>query len=342
MIEMVAITENGSLKRLLKSNKRIAGLFPEPFEISSVANINSREGDKFDYSGVHIGVKSDRLACTVTSAYGGIILPESHKLARIIRPSEVGINNFPSRNDVNSLPFVVQKNENGEFYTFILQNERVDGGNTMWVPTKQLNTGWDTDYQANEPNNFIVGGRNESDTIKLARSFNGIPIAILEAIMQPRRNIADQVVANDYGFLNQTHKLKEELVRDNDYVLSNGTTHQDIAKCLRYAIRHVQKDFGNAFSLFGNKYSIDATLMMGTVDSPFMDGTNGEGASGSRVIKNLTNGKIIDFTPLHLDLIERWGFYEGRGTYYRLEPEDILGVFPFLKEGVKIEDNFFI
>jgi hypothetical protein len=29
-------------------------------------------------------------------------------------------------------------------------------------------------------------------------------------------------------------------------------------------------------------------------------------------------------------MIERYGFYEGKGTIYRVDPADVLAVFPFL------------
>jgi hypothetical protein len=34
-------------------------------------------------------------------------------------------------------------------------------------------------------------------------------------------------------------------------------------------------------------------------------------------------------------MIERYGFYEGKGTPYRVEPADVLEVFPYLKEKAK-------
>jgi hypothetical protein len=34
-------------------------------------------------------------------------------------------------------------------------------------------------------------------------------------------------------------------------------------------------------------------------------------------------------------MIERYGFYEGRGTSYRVEPRQVLEVFDFLKERAK-------
>ena len=62
--------------------------------------------------------------------------------------------------------------------------------------------------------------------------------------------------------------------------------------------------------------------------SPFDDDTQ----SGSNVtVSNLDNGKELSYGLLVPFMIERYGFYEGRGTRYRLEPRAILEVFDFLK-----------
>jgi hypothetical protein len=34
-------------------------------------------------------------------------------------------------------------------------------------------------------------------------------------------------------------------------------------------------------------------------------------------------------------MIERYGFYEGKGTPYRVEPRQVIEVFDFLKEKIK-------
>ena len=46
---------------------------------------------------------------------------------------------------------------------------------------------------------------------------------------------------------------------------------------------------------------------------------------------NLENGKKLNYSLLVPHLIERYGFYEGKGTPYRVEPRAILEVFDFLK-----------
>ena len=49
-------------------------------------------------------------------------------------------------------------------------------------------------------------------------------------------------------------------------------------------------------------------------------------------VENLDNGKKINYSCLVPFMIERYGFYEGKGTPYRVEPRDVIEVFDFLKE----------
>jgi hypothetical protein len=66
----------------------------------------------------------------------------------------------------------------------------------------------------------------------------------------------------------------------------------------------------------------------GYQESPFQDDTRTD--SDARV-ENLDNGKSLEFSLLVPYMIERYGFYEGKGTKYRVEPRQVLEVFDFLK-----------
>ena len=46
---------------------------------------------------------------------------------------------------------------------------------------------------------------------------------------------------------------------------------------------------------------------------------------------NLTSRKKLTYSLLVPHMIERYGFYEGKGTSYRVEPRAVLQVFDFLK-----------
>jgi hypothetical protein len=63
------------------------------------------------------------------------------------------------------------------------------------------------------------------------------------------------------------------------------------------------------------------------MDSPFKDGTK---TNKSASVQNLDNGKKLEMSLLVPDMIERYGFYEGEGTPYRVDPRQAVAVLGFL------------
>ncbi|MCI0642304.1 MAG: hypothetical protein L0Y72_14760 [Gemmataceae bacterium] len=62
---------------------------------------------------------------------------------------------------------------------------------------------------------------------------------------------------------------------------------------------------------------------------PFCDDTRG---SSDFIVFTLANGKYVEYAELVPAMIERYGFYEGKGTPYRVEPAAIVEVFEFLNK----------
>jgi hypothetical protein len=58
--------------------------------------------------------------------------------------------------------------------------------------------------------------------------------------------------------------------------------------------------------------------------SPFYDDTS---TSREAIVKNLGNGKRLRYSLLVPHMIERYGFYEGKGTRFRVEPRRVVEVF---------------
>ena len=48
-------------------------------------------------------------------------------------------------------------------------------------------------------------------------------------------------------------------------------------------------------------------------------------------VENLDSGRKLKYSGLVPLMIERYGFYEGKGTSYRVEPRNVVEVFDFLK-----------
>jgi hypothetical protein len=183
---------------------------------------------------------------------------------------------------------------------------------------------------------FVVGGKNDTALIRGLKEINGRTIAELEKDMRPG---AKSEVGSRAGFLGPEEKLLDVMAADNRYVVDElGLTHQELAKHL-HAIGAIGRwqvwDHGRydyEFVYRGRRFKTSTVVTKGIQPSPFLDGTQ----SGTDVIvENLDTGKKMRYGLLVPYLIERYGFYEGRGTSYRVEPSTVLEVFVFLDKKAK-------
>ena len=181
---------------------------------------------------------------------------------------------------------------------------------------------------------FVVGGKNTTELIRKLTEINGRTIAELEADMRPG---APSEVGSGKGFLGKDEKLLDVLAMDNAYVVDKlGLTHQDLARALHVAaaIGYADRfnDKGVTFRYHGHDYHVKMICYKGAQLSPFLDKTL---TTCDAIVENRTTGKKMKYSPLVPHMIERYGFYEGKGTPYRIEPAEVLELFPYLKAKAK-------
>ena len=177
---------------------------------------------------------------------------------------------------------------------------------------------------------FIVGGKNTTDLIKSLTEINGRKIADLEADMRPDPHDSNPVRSRA-GFLGPDEKLLDVLAGDNRYVVDEmGLTHQDLAIYLRLlpAAGHYSSQYQDVLCN-GRKFAVRTLHYKGGQLSPFLDGMV---TTQDAQVKNLENGKELEYSLLVPQMIERYGFYEGKGTRYRVEPRQVLAVLDFLRK----------
>jgi hypothetical protein len=183
---------------------------------------------------------------------------------------------------------------------------------------------------------FVVGGKNDTALVRGLKEINGRAIAELEKDMRPG---AKSEVGSTAGFLGPDEKLLDVLAADNRYVVDErGLTHQELAKHL-HAIGSIgrwqvwqHRRFEYEFVYHGRRFKATTLISRGFQPSPFRDGTQ----SGTDVtVENLDTGKKLKYGLLVPYMIERYGFYEGKGTSYRVEPSKVLEVFDFLQKKEK-------
>ena len=122
------------------------------------------------------------------------------------------------------------------------------------------------------------------------------------------------------GFLgNDTRKLIQILTDDQGDVHALGLEDQIIATELRKLIRHGKKHWEGPV-VVDDKYRVLVTQARGVVPCPWGDGlfpkTHVE-------ITRLDTNETVMITDLVIHMIETHGFYQGKGSKYRIEPKKI-------------------
>lgn len=168
-----------------------------------------------------------------------------------------------------------------------------------------------------EPSGFRIGGTNDEKLILGLRELAGQSIAKLEMRMRPNQ---DSMV----GFLGREESLLKVLASDNALVRGNDLTHQKLAFPLLYARELYTQGYGNDFELNGEHFHIDMIEYRGMQFSPFDDKT---GTNKDMTITNVDTGASLQCSGLLPDMIIRYGFYEGKQSSYRLEPNAVMKVF---------------
>lgn len=184
---------------------------------------------------------------------------------------------------------------------------------------------------------FVVGGKNDTALVRRLAELNGRAIADLEKDMRPG---AKSDVGSDEGFLGARESLLAVLEADNEYVVGGlELTHQELARHLRVLAaiglkrlddaREAKKDGpADPFTYRGRRFTIAFEFTKGYQLSPFRDGTK---TNTYVKLVNADTGKKLAYSLLVPDMIERYGFYEGTGTPYRVAPRDIVAMLDFLK-----------
>lgn len=173
--------------------------------------------------------------------------------------------------------------------------------------------------------NFIVGGKNATTVVASVAALNGRPIDQLELDMRPGAN-------SSMGFLGKDESLLGILALDNKFVVDQqGLSHQDLARPLLILGAIAQKHAVEQpleILYHGKRFRLQAQVFRGFVQSPFNDGTK---ANCEASVLNVDSGKRVAYSLLVPHMIERYGFYEGQGTRYRVPPQTILEALDFIQ-----------
>ncbi len=176
---------------------------------------------------------------------------------------------------------------------------------------------------AGKTEEFKLGGKNSTELIRRMKELSGETVGLIEARMRAGQN-------SEFGFLGSKDSLRDTLARDNDFVLSRGLSHQEIADGIYAILAKVNSASAETFPIVfqGQRYMVQTSSYGRGLEPPLP----GLGRSGiDFTIFNLDTNKTIHFWGNHPEMIKQYGFYGGPGSPYRLEPNDILDALPFLE-----------
>lgn len=138
-----------------------------------------------------------------------------------------------------------------------------------------------------------------------------------------QERMAPGVITRD-GFLGEDRRnLVDILTQDDAAVRRLDRRHQDIA------LRMVElRDAGMSglgeFADVAPHFEVRVDTVRGKLPCPF--GDPGIFPKTNTTVRNKRLGREVTFTDLHIHLIGAHGFYEGLGSPFRLEPEELAAV----------------
>jgi hypothetical protein len=125
------------------------------------------------------------------------------------------------------------------------------------------------------------------------------------------------------GLLGQDRrKLVEILDADDADVKRMGLTHAGIAARMRELREAGARGLGQPIRVAPH-FDVQVESVRGKLPCPFEDGIV---QKTNTTVRNLESGRTVTYTDLNLHMIELHGFYQGRGSGFRLDPRDLVAV----------------
>lgn len=126
------------------------------------------------------------------------------------------------------------------------------------------------------------------------------------------------------GFLGTDHRdVREIIAVDSAAVNRLGLTHERIADRLGDILERAMGRYGNPADV-GDGLTAVYREAMGRIPCPWPHYTLAP--KGEVELFEEAGGRTFLFSPLSVHLIGAHGFYQGRGSRYRLEPEELAAV----------------
>ena len=121
------------------------------------------------------------------------------------------------------------------------------------------------------------------------------------------------------GFRGNDSRTPEEIIKaDRETLAGLGIDNKKIAAALRGVYSAAEGALGNPVEIAAGVSSVHHGSR-GRIPSPFPE--DGTFQKGEAVISDKSSGASFCITPLSINLIEKHGFFQGKGSPYRIEPD---------------------
>jgi hypothetical protein len=127
------------------------------------------------------------------------------------------------------------------------------------------------------------------------------------------------------GFLGSDSRPVDEIVSEDLWSLEkNQVDNEALVEALKSAYETAKKAFG---AKVGIRSGVTAVFYesMGRIPSPFQ--ADGVFEKGEAVVEDEESGHAIVITSLGIHLIEKYRFFQGKGSRYRIDPDMAIKIF---------------
>ncbi len=121
------------------------------------------------------------------------------------------------------------------------------------------------------------------------------------------------------GFLGNDKRNYLDIIADDKKIINSfDKSLQEIAEKMKYLMEKSFQSYDGSI-VIDKKFEVEYTSFRGILISPFP----GAGKFGKAIIRvtNLENNKSVMWTPLHVHFIKDYGFFEGQGSKFRIDPQ---------------------
>lgn len=128
------------------------------------------------------------------------------------------------------------------------------------------------------------------------------------------------------GFLGHDDRTISDIVAaDTGEVEAAGLTTEALGAFLEHL--HVTGDGGweSRVPMYDGKISVRSDETLGQIPCPFACGAHTH--KSVITVKDADGENLLIFTPLDAHLIEAHGFFEGKGSPYRIEPAELIALY---------------